>query len=46
MGEKSYVKLTKEQEASLQDVTPGELNQPIDIHEVFKFITKNNVHVN
>ncbi|CAI9277899.1 unnamed protein product [Lactuca saligna] len=34
MGEKSYVKLTKEQEASLQDVTPGELNQPIDIHEL------------
>ncbi|KVH91223.1 cell number regulator 6-like [Cynara cardunculus var. scolymus] len=34
MGEKSYVKLTREQEASLQDVTPGELNQPIDIHEL------------
>ncbi|XAR54166.1 hypothetical protein NMG60_11029187 [Bertholletia excelsa] len=29
----SYVKLTKEQE-SLQNVTPGELNQPIDIDRV------------
>ncbi|KAK9068241.1 hypothetical protein SSX86_012352 [Deinandra increscens subsp. villosa] len=34
MGEKSYVKLTKEQETSLQDVTPGELNQPIDIDQL------------
>ncbi|XP_076899979.1 cell number regulator 6-like [Bidens hawaiensis] len=34
MGDKSYVKLTKEQESSLQDVTPGELNQPIDVHQL------------
>lgn len=40
MGD-NYVKLTKEQEDSLQDVTPGELNQPIDVHEVFSYIIIN-----
>lgn len=36
MGEKSpsqYVKLTKEQEAV--EITPGELNQPVDVPKVF-----------
>lgn len=42
MGEKSYVKLTREQEASLQDITPGELNEPIDIHEVLSIINNDN----
>ncbi|XP_073157810.1 cell number regulator 6-like [Henckelia pumila] len=33
MAEGSYVKLTKDQ-ASLQNITPGELNQPIDIEKL------------
>ncbi|XP_076937284.1 cell number regulator 6-like [Bidens hawaiensis] len=34
MGEKSYAKLTKQQETSLQDVTPGELNQSVDVDQL------------
>ncbi|KAD6453118.1 hypothetical protein E3N88_07823 [Mikania micrantha] len=34
MSEKTYVKLTKDQETCLQDVTPGELNQSIDIDQL------------
>lgn len=29
-----YVKLTREQEAPSEDITPGELNQPIQIPQV------------
>lgn len=29
-----YVKLTREQEAPTEDITPGELNQPIQIPQV------------
>ncbi|XP_019197225.1 PREDICTED: cell number regulator 6-like [Ipomoea nil] len=31
MAEGTYVQLTKEQEAVVENITPGELNQPIDI---------------
>lgn len=33
MAEKTYVKLSEDQN-SLQNITPGELNQPIDIERV------------
>lgn len=33
MAEGTYVKLTKDQ-VSLQDINPGELNQPIDVARV------------
>lgn len=36
MAEGTYVKLTPEQ-ASLQNITPGELNQPIDVARVCPF---------
>ncbi|KAH0720199.1 hypothetical protein KY290_006551 [Solanum tuberosum] len=29
----TYVRLTKDQESSLQNITPGELNQPIDVQK-------------
>lgn len=32
-----YVKLTKEQAAPSEDIKPGELNQPIDVPQVFLF---------
>lgn len=31
-----YVKLTKDQ-ASMEEIKPGELNQPIDVPQVFFF---------
>lgn len=34
MATGTYVRLTKEQESSLQNITPGELNQPIDVQKV------------
>jgi len=34
-----YVKLTKDKEqAPFQDITPGELNQPIDIQVIYHFL--------
>jgi hypothetical protein len=30
----SYVPLTKDQAAPLEDIEPGELNQPISVHQV------------
>lgn len=34
MATGTYVRLTKDQESSLQNITPGELNQPIDVQKV------------
>lgn len=34
MAEGAYVQLTKDQ-ASLQNITPGELNQPINVDKVY-----------
>lgn len=33
-AQSKYVKLNKEQEAPAEDITPGELNQPIQIPQV------------
>jgi hypothetical protein len=30
-----YVKLTRDQEAPAEDILPGELNQPVDVPQVF-----------
>ena len=37
-GHSRYVKLTKDQ-APLEDIKPGELNQPIDVPQVFLSFT-------
>lgn len=39
MAEGSYVKLTEDQIA-LQNITPGELNEPIDIEKVIHVFKK------
>lgn len=36
-AQSKYVKLTKDQ-APLEDITPGELNQPIEVPQVLPFI--------
>ena len=38
MAEGTYVKLTKDQN-SLQEINPGEINQPIDVARVFLFLS-------
>lgn len=38
MAEGTYVQLTKEQEAVAENITPGELNQPIDIDRVITIV--------
>lgn len=35
-AQSKYVKLNKEQEAPAEDITPGELNQPIQIPQVLR----------
>lgn len=38
-AQSKYVKLNKEQEAPAEDITPGELNQPIQIPQVLLSLT-------
>ena len=37
MGNSRYVKLNKTQDAPVEDIRPGELNQPVDIPQVIHF---------
>lgn len=40
MAEGTYVKLTRDQ-VNLQDIKPGELNQPIDVQRVRQSVSRN-----
>lgn len=36
MAEGTYVKLSKEQD-SFENIIPGELHQPVDVHQVYTY---------